>query len=277
MFFSIIIPTCNRPQLLKKCLEKLLPETQDYLSNYEIIITDDSQDTETKDFLQREYKGIVYKKGPRNGIGANRNNGASIAKGEWLIFIDDDTIPTPQILNNYNQAIKDNQNCLAFEGCILPDNPNMMESEFADCPVNYLGGNFWTANVCINKSLFKKIGGFDESLKFFHEDQDIYIRLKTITPVFFVKDSIVHHPVKLITLKGKLLRANKSFNDYLTFKNKQKNTLQIIKEAYHFHFVSLLGNLKKRRKSDLILNIYQIFYLIPFKTFIFITKKNLNN
>ena len=44
MFLSVIIPTCNRNDLLRKCLNNLIPDFQSIdSSKYEIIVTDDSK------------------------------------------------------------------------------------------------------------------------------------------------------------------------------------------------------------------------------------------
>lgn len=264
--FSIVIPTCDRPHLLRKCLDALHPSVQNVDSDYEVIVSDDSQDDETKLLLGKEYDWVKWVKGPRNGIGANRNNGAKLAKYDWIIFIDDDAIANDDLIKIYFTSISKYPNCKAFEGCILPENEQLMENEFAECPVNVTGGHFWTANVCINRKLFQKIGGFDENLKFFHEDQDIYERLKLTTVILFIKEAFVVHPVKLTSTKKRLIKANKAYADYIKYKSKTLSKKDIIIGSYRFHLTSIKMNLINQKYSMAILSLYHIIWLIPFKS-----------
>lgn len=261
--FSIVIPTCNRPHLLRKCLDALHPSVQNVESEYELIVSDDSHDDETKLFLEKEYDWVKWVKGPRNGIGANRNNGAKLAKYDWIIFIDDDAIPNDALISNYFDAISKNPDVKAFEGCILPENEQLMENEFAECPVNITGGHFWTANVCINRKLFQKIRGFDENLKFFHEDQDLYDRLKELTFILFIKNSIVIHPVSITSLRKRMKKSNKAYTDYQIYMLKKNTHIQIIKKSYRFHLTSIKTNLINKKWSMVILSFYNLLWIIP--------------
>src|SRR5438132_703059 len=92
--FSIIIPTYNRNELLVKCLDALYHIKQKANINYEVIVTDDSIEGLAEE-VTKEYNGFVkWCEGPHRGPAANRNNGARYANGEWLIFLDDDCIPS---------------------------------------------------------------------------------------------------------------------------------------------------------------------------------------
>lgn len=90
---SIIIATRNRPRLLQKTLESI--KSIDY-SNYEIIIVDDFSDSETSKTIldeQNQNDRIVFVRLPKN-VGANtaRAIGMKVAKGQFLLFVDDDDI-----------------------------------------------------------------------------------------------------------------------------------------------------------------------------------------
>src|SRR5205809_1112341 len=161
--FSVIVPTCNRNDLLGSCLDKLAPATQKTATDsYEIIVTDDSKENSAKEFIERSYPWVRWVKGPKKGPAANRNNGAKYAAHDWLIFIDDDCIPNENLLNEYLKAIKCYPDCRAFEGAIFPDSWESLKKDMAECPVNTDGGCFWSANICVEKSLFEKVGGFNE-------------------------------------------------------------------------------------------------------------------
>jgi teichuronic acid biosynthesis glycosyltransferase TuaG len=90
--FSIITATYNRPQLLKRMIASVQEQT---LSDWELIITDDSTNNETEKFI-RKYKNdprIVYQKNKKNeGLPYSRNRSLDAANGEWITFLDDDDL-----------------------------------------------------------------------------------------------------------------------------------------------------------------------------------------
>src|SRR5690348_16192010 len=99
---SVIIPACNRNELLSKCLAKLHPSVQSLPAElYEMIVTDDSKDNVSKEFIHQNYSWIKWVQGPKKGPAANRNNGAAHAKNDWLVFIDDDCTPDKNLLAGY--------------------------------------------------------------------------------------------------------------------------------------------------------------------------------
>ncbi|MEO6520463.1 MAG: glycosyltransferase [Mucilaginibacter sp.] len=194
MMLSVIIPTCNRNDLLSKCLDRLAPETQTVDGQYEVIITDDSKDNLAKSLIEEKYTWAKWIPGPKQGPAANRNNGAKHATGEWLVFIDDDCLPQKNILNEYKQSISSYPDILAYEGRIYVD--DKQTSFLQESPVNNTGGYFWSCNICIQKLAFEKVGGFDSNFPFAAmEDVDFFMRLK-INNIKnkFLYDAAVIHP-----------------------------------------------------------------------------------
>jgi glycosyltransferase involved in cell wall biosynthesis len=96
MYFSIIIPTCNRSDDLRRALESILIQT---ITPEEIIIIDQSDDQNTKrlfstfdtKFKEKDIKGIYLYQQEKNSAMA-RNFGISKASGEIISFLDDDVI-----------------------------------------------------------------------------------------------------------------------------------------------------------------------------------------
>lgn len=195
MRFSVIIPTCNRPDLLSRCLESIISSKDFVNSASEIIISDDGSATDAKSIVET-YSGkfnIVYIRGPQKGPAANRNNGASIATADWLVFIDDDCVPSSTLLYEYNQAITLKYGEFVFEGAIHPWGEKKRLDQ--EAPINVLGNRLWSCNFCIHRDFFLKIGGFNELFPYAcMEDVDFYYRVKEICPPFFVQNAIVYHP-----------------------------------------------------------------------------------
>ena len=85
---TFIVPTYKRPELLFRCLSSIKMSMK---IDYEIIVIDDSQDGEgasAADSFGATY--IRKSKFDRRGLAANRNIALSFAKGDFIVFIDDD-------------------------------------------------------------------------------------------------------------------------------------------------------------------------------------------
>ena len=199
---SIIIPTCNRMQLLAGCLEALQPQVAT-ARGIEVIICDDGADHTTREMVSREFPKIFWLQGPRRGPAANRNIGACAARGEWLIFLDDDCLPSKSYLSAYIDAIGAfPQSGTAFEGAtISPPLPSLLW----EAPHNPNGGILISCNFAIQKSHFFALGKFDERYPLYFEDTEFYSRLlasggKTI----FIKQALVEHPLRPVPGPSKL-------------------------------------------------------------------------
>ncbi|MBM3233364.1 glycosyltransferase [Candidatus Pacearchaeota archaeon] len=90
---SIIIPTLNEEKGLKKALENLTSGLHD--TNYELIISDGGSNDKTVSIAKKYADKIfVHKEKRRQTIGEGRNEGAKIARGKYIAFVDADvTIP----------------------------------------------------------------------------------------------------------------------------------------------------------------------------------------
>ena len=245
---SVIIPTYNRDDLLTKCLELIAPGIQTLdISNYEVIVTDDSTNDITKGIIFEKYPWVKWVKGPQKGPASNRNNGAGIALGNWLVFTDDDCLPKEDWLNKYFRAIQDNPNTEAFEGAIFPTNPYELASkDLVACPVNTTGGNFWSANIMVSTNLYFLVKGFDEDYFLAaQEDQQFKIDVEKQTAIVFLKNCIVFHPIKKLSLSKEIIGIKIKAKNYALFllKNNDlsaKNKLLLYKDEFLFHFRSFV-------------------------------------
>lgn len=204
--FSVVIPTCNRPALLSHCLDRIAPNGQNFRSDsYEVIVTDDgNQQQQVAHLLKANYPWVEWVEGPRRGPAANRNHGASLAKGEWLLFCDDDCLPDANLLDAYARALQSHPDCQVFEGRTMADREKRHPLE--ESPINDRGGNLWSCNFAIRRSLFEKMGGFDESFpNAAGEDFELRLRLeKAGIPVVFLTDAMVIHPWRRLSIAGYL-------------------------------------------------------------------------
>lgn len=214
MLISVIIPTCNRNELLEKCLNQLSPGVQKISpAEYEVIITDDGRDNRTKELIEAKYSWAKWVMGPKKGPAANRNNGANYARGELLVFIDDDCIPDGDILLLYISFLKTKPFVDVMEGLIYSDSKMPL---LYTAPTNITGGYLWSCNFAIRNDVFKKVNGFDENYKYPNlEDNDIYKRLKQQgCNIDFVKEAKVYHPPRRIASPRKFAQYHESWFYY---------------------------------------------------------------
>lgn len=271
--FSVIIPTCNRANLLIKCLNLLSPVVQSLnFSDYEIIVTDDSTNDLTLELIAQQFDYVTVVNGPRMGPAANRNNGAEYATGEWLIFIDDDCLPDKDILKNYKTACLNNPDEQVFEGAIFPDSWDLLKKDLAECPVNIQGDCFWSANICIKRSLFIQIKGFYEGyLIAAQEDQQLKLDIENYTKkeIVFLKHCVVIHPVRFTKIFDQIRRIpilSKNFSIYAV-KNKvslnYNSTPEFCIQQYLFHLKSTVFFLKCGKFKSALVSFAWLLFGIP--------------
>ena len=198
---SVVIPTYERPDDLRICLNSLSKKIQLGSPTYEILVTDDSKSEDSKRMVENEFPNISWGKGKQNGPAGNRNAGVGRAKGKWIVFVDDDCIAQEGYLNAYAKAIKSNPEIQVFEGRIFADRPRKTWAE--GCPENEQGGMLWTSNLCVSRKLFMEMGGLDERFQIAYEDVDFALRLKQKEiHSIFVSDAAVCHPWRTLKQGG---------------------------------------------------------------------------
>ena len=199
---SVIIPTCNRPDDLARCLRALAPQLQQHPC--EVIVSDDSRDERTQAMLNAEFPTVKITTGPRRGPGANRNAGARQASGEWLIFIDDDVIPSDGFLQAYCSAFAAEMSHNVFHGLTqaIPEKSSLLweaPEVLGPLPI------FPSCNFAIRRTLYEKSGGFDERFSPSFEDMEFASRLQGLGEVCgFVADAAVQHPLRPLPAAKKL-------------------------------------------------------------------------
>ncbi len=208
-YLSIIIPVYNSEKTLKSLLDSIF--TSSFI-DFEIIVVDDLSTDNTKqlikDYQKKVGEKIIYRRVKRKkGAGGARNEGAKLAQGEILVFADSDIVLYPKTLSYLVETFK-NKKAQAVVGTFdkVPANPNPSLFHYFKA-FNYYSywvierdkslpiGGFGGALGSIKKSLFTKLGGFDESFKGAGaEDQDLAWRINQVAKlVFDPKLRVKHH------------------------------------------------------------------------------------
>jgi GT2 family glycosyltransferase len=206
---SVVIPTCRRPDLLARCLDRLAPGVQTLSADqFEVIVSDDGEPTVER-FLAEKYPWVRWGPGPRRGPAANRNAGARRSRAEWLAFTDDDCVPDANWLSMLTTAT--HSGCMVYEGqttCVAG-----LHSPFDYAPVNTTGGCLWSCNIFIRRSTFEELGGFDERFPFpYMEDADLRERLVHAGySIEFIPGAVVDHPPRRPAPARQLARYHESW------------------------------------------------------------------
>lgn len=169
---SIIIPTFNEEKYLPRLLSSI--KEQDF-KDYEVIAADNNSKDKTRR-IAKKYNCKIAEGGKRPGIG--RNNGAKIARGDLLLFLDADCILNKNFLNNALRGIKNKS--IGVACCyIYPYDGNVADK------IYFSIFNKWimliqpffpnTPGCCIfvKKAIHDKIKGFDERIFLYEEDDYI--------------------------------------------------------------------------------------------------------
>ena len=189
-FVSVVVPTYNRKDALKDCLDSLFnqsypPET------YEVIVIDDGSTDGTKEFLRgysQRIPRLKYFTQSNKGPAAARNLGIRNSSGEIVCFTDDDCIADKEWIKNLVKAYADDKvGCVG--GKILPYKPTTLlenyshktgildQKKFSDEI-----GPVITSNTSYSKQILLDLKGFDENLNYgtlnVGEDLDLGIRAK---------------------------------------------------------------------------------------------------
>ncbi|OWT33331.1 teichoic acid biosynthesis protein [Methanobrevibacter sp. 87.7] len=179
MKLSIIIPTYNEEAYLPKLLESI--KRQDY-NDYEVIVADADSTDKTVNIASNYGCRIV--KGGMPAVG--RNNGAKIAKGDLLLFLDSDLRLSKGYLKNCVSEFEEDDLGIAISQMMADSDKKYYQilhdfaNKFMISVENIKPHGAGCYGIISKKSLHEEVGGFDESLNF-GEDTDYIERIGNIS------------------------------------------------------------------------------------------------
>jgi len=191
---SVIITTHNRLELFKKALNSVL--TQSY-KNYEIIVIDGSADLSVKTHI-KSLKNIKYQHFDNDNANYLRNKGVELSAGDLIAFLDDDDIWKEHKLQSQVHAFNKNNIHLCYTGKNIRYEKKAIEKYsfkkpiFSDIFNSILWDNFigTTSSIMVRSSVFKLVGGFDESFPAL-QDYEFYIRVCKNFQIIGIDESLV--------------------------------------------------------------------------------------
>ncbi len=247
MKISVVIPTYRRTYLLGRCLLRLL--TQDFpAADYEIIIVTDGPDSDTAGLVAQytvlpqlplvSCLSLREKQGPA----AARNKGWQQAKGELVVFTDDDCIPARQLLSVYWKNYQAAGTCLAaFTGRIkVPAGPHPTDYERNITLLE--SADFVTANCACTLKALKAVQGFDETFPAaWREDSDLEFKLMNLAiPIYRRIPAWVIHPARTAAWGISLKEQKKSMYNALLYKKHPEWYRTRISQSPQWKYYSIL-------------------------------------
>ena len=216
---SIVIPHWNNVDVLSECLESIL--NTDF-ENFETIVVDNASTDNSVALVRSNYPNVKLIENDKNyGYAGGCNIGAEAASGDFLIFLNNDTVQEKDWISNLIKTINSDDKIAAVQPKIL----NYYDRNVFD----YAGGSgghmdiycfpfargrifsfqendegqynnkekcFWSSGTCfmVRRELFQKAGGFDESFFAHMEEIDMCWRLYAMGfEVWVEPDSVVYH------------------------------------------------------------------------------------
>ena len=209
LFVSVIIPTYNREKCILDLLKVLF--VQDH-TKYELIIIDQSSElsAEKKDFIRTHKNRLRYFHISERGRSLAKNYGILQAKGDIVLFCDDDIIPEPNFLSTHVANYKDEKigavSCrLVEEGQLAVPIDRPLKATFYGKLINKpysTSSGYVTSlnggNMSFRKSVLDKVGFFEEYFEgtSMVEESDIAYRvLKCGYKIYFnAGTTVMHYP-----------------------------------------------------------------------------------
>lgn len=231
MILSIIICSYNRASYISDALTSLYNQSSE-LDNFEVIIVDNNSTDNTKEvyaiWRQTNTNGqFTFISETKQGASFARNTGATIAKGEWVCFMDDDAVATPNYVENILKHIQNKPDAVGFGGRIIPKYiPS--EPKWMSYYVSSLVGNFDYApiacafengkyplesNMIVKKSVYDQIGGFNVNLpgvvgtlRIGGEGKELFYKILALGHIIYYDPAIcVHHVVEVKKLTSEYM------------------------------------------------------------------------
>jgi len=229
---SVIIPTFNRKELLKRCLESILGQEFD-TDKYEIIVIDDGSADGTRELLKKlslSNKKMVYSRQDRGGPASARNRGIAKARGDIIGFIDDDAVADRRWLVEAFKFFDEDKGKKigGVEGRVVTCRPEM--APLSGRTDNPRGSLYRTCNMFYRKGILLDVGGFDKDfLDAFREDSDLaFAVLKRGYDIVYAPKSAVSHYTVITELTHPIQQAKKYYYDALLYKKHPRLYRQLI-------------------------------------------------
>jgi GT2 family glycosyltransferase/glycosyltransferase involved in cell wall biosynthesis/thioredoxin-like negative regulator of GroEL/2-polyprenyl-3-methyl-5-hydroxy-6-metoxy-1,4-benzoquinol methylase len=194
---SIIIPVWNKVELTRQCLSHLAAVTRHV--HYEVIVVDNASTDETPAFLAMLSGDVrVITNGENLGFAKACNQGAQAAKGRYLVFLNNDTIPLEGWLEAMVEEVKAHPDVAVVGSKLLYPDGTIQHAGVAFTRANSLPYHVYrglaadvsvvnrrrefqvvtAACMLVRREVFEAVGRFDEGYRNGFEDVDLCLKIR---------------------------------------------------------------------------------------------------
>lgn len=196
---SIIIPSYNHSKFLARSIECSLKQTYKFV---EVIVVDDGSTDETSEIVKKYSNKILYHRKINGGLGAARNTGIKLSRGEYLQFLDaDDFIDETKIEKQIPFFENDPGLSIVYSACGCTEATGTSidnisyELKDGEDPVKILFGRslFPVHAGLIKKSAILDAGCFDEA-RVAQEDWQLWLKIALNKGRFkYISENLAHY------------------------------------------------------------------------------------
>lgn len=263
MNISVIIPTYNRYELLKRGLLSIFNQT--YQPKEILVIDDGSVDFTCK--IEDEFSQIKYFYQPNSGVSKARNFGIQNATCQWIAFLDDDDTWHKEKLALHVKLHRQNPSLHVS----YSDEKWIRDKKEVKVPKKFAkhGGYIFEkclshciiapSSVFMRKSLFDDVGLFDESLEVC-EDYDLWLRVALRYPIGLIDKPLITkyagHEGQLSFKHWGMDRFRVKSLENLLLHVKDEGQKKLIENTLVQKYTLLIKGAKKHNKIDMV-NYYQ--------------------
>jgi glycosyltransferase involved in cell wall biosynthesis len=203
--FSILMPVFNEGEHVRKAIDSVLQQT---FTDFELIVIDDGSTDNSLELIRSYQPRVKLLQQCHEGAEVARNNGAAIAKGEYLVFLDSDDFFFPfalatldRVLQHFDSPPLVLATLLFFEDGqeVTAPSPNPIEvfkyknylSRTRPAASATRAANL-TDSIVVKKSVFVEVGGMRNSSPetFYNEDSHLLLKLGTYTPCVIINQPV---------------------------------------------------------------------------------------
>jgi glycosyltransferase involved in cell wall biosynthesis len=175
--FSVVIPTFNGEERLPRLFAAL---DRQWYRAFETIVIDDGSTDDTRALLASCERSEFRSESQANaGQWAARNRGATLASGDWLVFVDDDDDVVPQWLGDFAHHATEGVGLVSC-GVVVVDESGTEIRRWVPRPLGPMFGSraalFFPGSFATRRAVFEQAGGYDVEVTF-GENFELGIRI----------------------------------------------------------------------------------------------------